>query len=97
MTKNLNYKIEYRRVKNTFLNRLRLSLLKWLMYPIADIKPRTRASRIISHKSTGKIVKSKKPEYNPLISKKEGGKVVRIMPRQLKKIKEAQDGVQVRK
>lgn len=47
----------------------------------------------VKHHRAGRVAKVISPvDYDPNKPIKKGGKVVRIMPKQLKKIKESQDG-----
>lgn len=49
-------------------------------------------SEVNEPKPKGRVVNiKKKPEYDPNASKRRGGKVVKTMPKQLKKIKEGQE------
>ena len=69
------------------LNSLRIKLAKWIM-PEGVGLPKSHHSK---PKRAGRIVSIKAPaEYDPTPNKK-GGRIIRIMPKQLKKIKDAQE------
>lgn len=77
------------------LNKLKQSIQKWLEIDPTLGKPGFEAvyykGELMTEQPKGRVVKATaRPEYTP-DTKRHGGRVVKQMPRQLRKIKEGQE------
>lgn len=90
----------YKNVRLTRSARFRLRIVSWLAAPFCTISlsgsprekdtgttPSTRIKRHVSR--SGRVMQTKHTEWKPTIGT--GGKVVKLMPRQLKEMKKVQE------
>lgn len=73
-------RVSAKKIDNPILRKL----FKWLFeVQVVD-------NRFTEHSKSGRVVNTKKTEYDPT-AKRSGGRIVKIMPRNLKKVKDGQE------